>query len=391
MLIDYKSKDDEFEASGSRRVIWGTPLILIVFFVWAGWAELTEVTRAPGTVIPSSRTQVVQTQDGGVLETMEVSEGDIVEPGQLLARIDRTRARANYLESRAKVAALRAKSARLSSEMEGAEPTFPALVAEYPDIRDNELILLEMRMGALNEEVHWLRVMKDLAEEELEMNRPLLISGDVSRSEVLRLQREVADLSSKISYREHGHLQEVQAELSETVQELEAVTQNLAQRKSILEQTSVYSPMRGIVKNVAITTIGGVYRAGDDVMEIVPLEDDLLVEAKVSSADIAFLVVGFPASVKIDAYDYTIYGDLNGTLEFISADTVTDDLKQNEKPYYRVRVRTSDRRFSNAPHQQLKIQPGMTAMVEIKTGERTVLEYFLKPVIKTLNESMGER
>jgi len=126
-------------------------------------------------------------------------------------------------------------------------------------------------------------------------------------------------------------------------------------------------------------------------MEIVPLEDDLLVEAKVSSANIAFLVVGFPASVKIDAYDYTIYGDLHGTLEFISADTVTDDLKKNGEPYYRVRVRTSDRRFSNAPHQQLKIQPGMTAMVEIKTGERTVLEYFLKPVIKTFNESMGER
>jgi adhesin transport system membrane fusion protein len=390
-MSDSDYSQDEYKNAGSRVVIWGTLLIIGAFVSWAYLAELSQITRAPGTVIPSSRTQVVQTQDGGVLEVMLVQEGDVVDPGQLLARIDRTRALAGYLEARAKVAALSARLARLTAEMNNVEPQFPALIAEYPDIRTNEMILLETRTTALEEEVHWLNVMKELAEQELGMNRPLLASGDVSRTEVLRLEREVADLSSKISYRKNRNLQEVQAELSETQQELVSVSQNLTQRKSVLDQTNVYAPMSGIVKNIAITTIGGVYRQGDEVMEIVPLEDDLLIEAKVSPVDIAFLAPGYPASVKIDAYDYTIYGDLEGTLEFISADTVTDNLKQNEEPYFRVRVRTTGRNFRNAPQQNLEIQPGMTAMVEIKTGERTVLEYFLKPVIKTLSEALGER
>ena len=390
-MSDYTHTHDDSKDSGSRFTIWGTLLIIVVFVSWAYSAKLSQVTRAPGKVIPSSRTQVVQTQDGGVLEAIEVKEGDIVEPGQLLARIDSTRAQAGYLEARAKVAALSAKLARLTAEMKGARPIFPALVNDYPDIQSNEMILLEKRTAALRDEVHWLKVMKDLAQKELEMNRPLLASGDVSRTEVLRLEREVADLSSRISHRENRNLQEVQAELSETQQELESFTQNLSQRKSVLDQTEVYAPMRGIVKNVSITTIGGVYRQGDEVMEIVPLEDDLLIEAKVSPVDIAFLALDYPASVKIDAYDYTIYGDLEGTLEFISADTVTDDLKHNEEPYFRVRVRTSGRSFRNAPEQNLEIQPGMTATVEIKTGERTVLEYFLKPVIKTMSEALSER
>lgn len=390
-MIDQSRHADEMKLSGSRTVIWGTLLVIVVFFSWAYLAELEQVTRAVGKVIPSSRTQVVQTQDGGVLEAMEVREGDTVEPGQLLARIDRTRAQANYGETLAKVASLQARIARLQAEMAGSEPVFSELVNGFDDIRSNELTLLQKRSDALSEEVRWLEVMQELAQQELDMNQPLLASGDVSRSEILRLQRQVAELSSKISQRKNGHLQEVQTQLSETVQELEALEQTLAQRKSILDQTLVYSPMRGIIKNVAITTIGGVYRAGDEVMEIVPLEDNLYVEAKVSPGDIAFLVPGFPVSVKVDAYDYTIYGDLAGTLEFISADTVTDNLKQNEEPYYRVRVRTSGRRFSNAPQQQLDIQPGMTATVEIKTGERTVMEYLLKPVIKTLSESLGER
>lgn len=390
-MSDFLHTHDDFKSTGSRVVIWGTLLIIIVFFVWAYSAKLSQVTRAPGTIIPSSRTQVVQTQDGGVLETIEVKEGDIVEPGQLLARIDSTRAQAGYLEARAKVAALSAKVARLTAEMQDSKPVFPSLVHEYHEILSNELVLLEKRNAALTAEVHWLKVMKELAQKELAMNRPLLASGDVSRTEVLRLEREVADLSSRISHRQNRHFQEVQAELSETQQELESFAQNLSQRKSVLDQTEVYAPMRGIVKNVSITTTGGVYRQGDVVMEIVPLEDDLLVEAKVSPVDIAFLTLDYPASVKIDAYDYTIYGDLEGTLEFISADTVTDNLKHNEDPYFRVRVRTNGRSFRNAPEQDLEIQPGMTATVEIMTGERTVLEYFLKPLIKTFSEAMRER
>lgn len=376
---------------GSRRVIWGILLVLAAFFSWAWWAELEEVTRAPGSVISSSRTQVVQTQDGGVLEALLVKEGDIVIPGQPLARIDRTRAEANYLEARAEVASLSATAARLRAELLDTDITFMPLLDDYADIRTSQQALLESNRQSLAEELRWLEQMQALAEEEMAMNAPLVKSGDVSRSELLRLERQVAELGSSISAARNERRQENQARLSETVQQLEAARQTLAQRRSVLAQTEIYSPMRGVIKNIAITTLGGVYRAGDEVMEIVPLEDNLLVEAKVSPRDIGFLSTGYPATVKIDAYDYTIYGDLSGELVFISADTVTDEQSQDQAPYYRVRVRTDGRAFSASPEQPLDIQPGMTATVEIKTGERTVLEYLTKPVIKTLSESLGER
>jgi adhesin transport system membrane fusion protein len=149
--------------------------------------------------------------------------------------------------------------------------------------------------------------------------------------------------------------------------------------------------MRGVVKNVRITTQGGVIRAGEEVMQIVPLEDDLLIEAKVSPSDIAFISIGMNASVKIDAYDSTIYGDLPGTLIFLSADTLSENLKENEKPYYRTRVRTTGRQFSGRPDAEIDILPGMTATIELKTGRKTVLHYLLKPIVKTLSESLGER
>lgn len=375
----------------SRRVIWGVLLVLAAFFSWAWWAELDEVTRAPGTVIASSRTQVVQTQDGGVLEALLVKEGDIVTPGQLLARIDRTRAEANYLEARAEVASLSATSARLRAELLDTDITFTPLLADYAEIRKSQQALLESSRQALAEELRWLEQMQALAEEEMAMNEPLVESGDVSRSELLRLERQVAELGSSISAARNERRQENQSRLSETVQQLESARQTLAQRSSVLAQTEIYSPMRGVVKDIAITTLGGVYRAGDEVMEIVPLEDNLLIEAKVTPRDIGFLSTGYPATIKIDAYDYTIYGDLSGELVFISADTITDEQSQDQAPYYRIRVRTDGRTFSAAPAQQLDIQPGMTATVEIKTGQRTVLEYLTKPVIKTLSESLGER
>lgn len=382
---------NETKTGGSRRVIWATLLALVVFVTWAWFAELNEVTRAPGTVVASSRTQVVQSQDGGVLEELLVREGSVVEKGELLARIDRTRATANYLEARAKVASLSATSARLRAEMLDAPIVFNDVLDDYPEMRASQLASLKSNRLALREQLRWMEVMWGLAREELVMNKPLVDSGDVSRVEVLRLERQVAELASNMANTRNEYRQESQARLSEVVQELESARQQVAQRKNVLDQTSVHAPMRGVVKNIKVTTVGGVYRAGDEVMEIVPLEDDLLIEAKVSPRDIAFLVPGYDATVKIDAYDYTIYGDLPAKLVFISADTVTDDLKQNEEAYYRVRVRTSGRQFSAAPEQTLDIQPGMTATVEIKTGRRSVMEYLTKPVIKTLSESLGER
>ncbi|WP_052501634.1 HlyD family efflux transporter periplasmic adaptor subunit [Thiomicrospira microaerophila] len=387
----YQSDRAEHQFSGSRRVIYMTFLVLASFVTWAYFAELEEVVRAPGKVVSDSRTQVVQSQDGGRLDALLVREGDVVEAGQLLARVDRVRLEASFLETRAKAAGLSATAARLEAEMLEKPVIFPRIVNEYPRLKESQLVLMRKRKQAISEDIHWLERVRSLAEEEWKMNLPLMEAGDVSRNEVLRLERQVAELSSQIVTKRNGYFQEVQAELSRTLEELESVNQLMVQRQSMLEQTDLFAPMRGVVKNLQITTMGGVIRAGDEVMHIVPLEETLFIEAKASPRDIAFLELGYPVAVKVDAYDYTIYGDLPGRLVFISADTVKENERSDEEAFYRIRVRTEGRVFSATPDRELDILPGMTATVEIKTGQRTVMQYLLKPIVKTLSESMGER
>jgi membrane fusion protein, adhesin transport system len=379
------------ELRSSRLVLSVTAMILVVALTWAYFAKIDEVTRAPGTVISSSRTQIIQSQDGGTLEALYVKEGDVVEMGKILATIDQTRVQASFLETRAKAAGLAATSARLRAEVFGGNPSFTKETEDYPDFRANQLELFKKRQSSMNEELGALKSMKKLVEEELAMNIPLVASGDVSRTEILRLQRQVADIQSQITNKNNKYFQDSQAELNKSEEELAAVTQMMAQRKNLLDQTELRSPMRGIVKNVRITTQGGVIRASEEVMQIVPLEDDLLVEAKVPPSQIAFIRLGMPANIKIDAYDYTIYGALPGTLVFISADTLSENLQQGEQPYYRARIRANSKNLNVTGKGAIEISPGMTASVEIKTGRRTVLNYIIKPVIKTINESLGER
>lgn len=376
---------------GSRWVMWVTFLSIGLFVAWAWHAELDQVTRAPGSVIASSRTQLIQSQDGGTLEEMLVREGDKVEAGQLLARIERTRAESAFLETRAKAAALSASLARLQAEVFGGLPRYAAELKDYPEFSRSQNDLLRKRRAALDEDLTAIRRMKALVEEELSLNLPLVQSGDVSRTEVLRLQRQVADMQAQMTNKRNKYFQDAQAEFNKTQEELAGVQQILAQRRNQLEQTELRAPLRGVVKNVRITTHGGVIRPGEEVMQIVPLEDDLVIEAKVSPADIAFLTLGLDATVKIDAYDYTVYGGLPGKLIFISADTLSENLRQGEDPYYRVQVRTTSREFSKRAQSVLEIQPGMTATIEVKTGRKTVLEYLAKPIVKTIGESLGER
>lgn len=377
--------------TSSRVILWVSFAAVAVFVVWAYFAELDQITRAPGSVISSSRTQIIQSQEGGTLESLKVKEGDIVEAGQVLAELERTRTQAAFLETRAKAAALAATMARLQAEVFGGQPRFPRELGDYPDFQKNQLSLLSKRRAALNEEIAAIESMLGLVKQELAMNQPLVKSGDVSQTEVLRLQRQVADMRAQITNKRNKYFQDAQAEYSKVQEELTGVQQMLSQRKNQLDQTELKAPLRGVVKNIRITTQGGVIRPGEEVMQIVPLEDDLVIEAKVPPSDIAFLKIGLDATIKIDAYDYTVYGSLPGKLVFISADTLSEDLKQGEQPYYRVRVRTTVREFSARPGQQLEIQPGMTASVDIKTGRNTVLQYLTKPLIKTLSESLGER
>ncbi len=378
------------ETRGSL-VIWISLLALLCFFVWASQAELEQITRAPGQIIASGRTQVIQASDGGVLQELLVKEGDTVERGQVLALLDRQKLRAAYQETRSRELALRVTVARLQAELVGSEPTFPAETEGYPQFRANQIALLQKRRASINEETASLRKLLELAQRELAMTTPLVNTGDVSQADVLKLERQVADLQAQITNRQNKYMQDTQADLSRAAEELAGVQQMLAQRADLLSRTELRAPMRGVVKNIRMTTIGGTLKPTEELMQIVPIENELLVEARIRPTDIAFIHTGQTASVKIDAYDYTLYGWLEGKVSYLSPDTLTEDLKQGEQAYYRMQVRADDKRFAKQAKAAIQLQPGMTVTVEVKTGKNTVLRYLAKPIVKTMREAMVEK
>jgi len=374
-----------------RLVVWTSALSLGCFLVWAHWARLDQITRASGQVIASARNQVIQVMEGGVLVELPVREGVRVKRGQVLARFDSAKAEAAHRESLARAAGLRATIARLNAEIFGGTPRFPTELQAYPEFRASQLALFAKRQSALREEIASLERVEALIREELELNLPLVKTGDVARADVIRLQRQMVDVRSQITNRRNKYLQDCQAELVKAEEDLAGIEQIVAQRREQLSLAEITAPMDGIVRNVRLTTIGGVARPGDEIMQIVPGDDELLVEAKVRPADIAFLKTGLSASVKFDAYDYSIYGALEGRVAYISPDTLSEAVQGVEQPYYRLQVRTSGSGLRDRQGQPIQIQPGMTAMVEIRTGDRTVLEYLTKPITKTLSAAMGER
>lgn len=379
------------ELKQTRWVLRVTALAFFTFLLWSYISEIDQVARAPGVIIPSSKIQIIQSKDGGVLKALPVGAGDEVDKGQVIARFDQTDAQADYQEALAKVAALGASMARLSAEIFGLEPRFPESSIAYPQFVKSQLALYEKRKAAQSEEIASLEGILILVREEIAMNEPLVAQGDVSRTEILRLKRQEAELVAEITNTRNKYFQDAQAEYNQTEEELESVRQALVQRQRQLRQKTLNAPVRGIVKNISVTTEGGVIRPGENVMEIVPIEDDFVIEAKLSPADIGFVSLGQSAAVKVDAFDYTVYGDLTGTLTYISADTLEEQSPQGNIPYYRIHVRTQGKQFTGKPNDDLQILPGMTTTVEIKTGKNTVLNYLLKPIAKTLVESMGER
>jgi adhesin transport system membrane fusion protein len=389
-ILSYNQPQGE-SAFMLRMGVWGSIMVVGLFLTWAYYAEIDQITRAQGQIIPSSRTQIIQAPDGGVIEKLLVREGAEVDRGELLVRFDQTKAEASYREAEFKVAGLSATVARLRSEVFGGEPIFKPETMDFPEFRQNQTDLLRKRRESLESEIRAIERMKVLAQRELDMTKPLLKTGDVSMAEVLRLERLVAEQEGQITNRTNKYQQDSQSELNKLEEELAGAKESLIQRKNLLDNTELRAPVNGTVKNVRVTTRGGVLRPGDELMQIVPVDDALIVEAKVKPSDVAFLKPDQDVVIKIDAYDYTIYGSLEGKLTYISADTLNEDVKQGEQAYYRVQVKTESPRFNRRPNENLQLQPGMTATIEIKTGGNTVLKYLLKPVIKTLNESLGER
>lgn len=377
--------------SSKSKVIRYISISVAILLLWAAFSEIEQSTRATGQVIPIARSQIVQSFDGGVLRELLVKEGEIIEKDQVLARLDKTRFESSYLETRAKVAALAGIVSRLRSEVYGDKLKFDPILEDYPEFIRNQKILYEKRKKAISDELKALRTQEALTITELNMTEPLLKTGDVSKVEVIRLQRQLNDIQSQIANKSNKYFQDAQAELTKSEEELTGFQEILTQKKEQLDRVELRSPMAGTVKNIRITTLGGVIKPGEEVLQVVPDGDNLMIETKVRPADIAFIKPGLTAIVKIDAYDSSIYGSLEGKVTFISPDTLTEDNKNSDQNYYRVQIQTQGKTFSGKPKKELEIQPGMTANVEIITGKNTVLKYLLKPVIKTFQESLTER
>lgn len=373
------------------RLILATSVVVLGAVVWAANAPLDQITRGSGQVIASSHTQIIQAADGGVIQVLKVREGDKVKRGQLLAALDSIKTESAVKESAARAAALRANIARLKAEVFGGRPNFGPELAAYPEFLDNQRTLFIKRQAAINEEVAALKSSLALVNSELQMNLPLLKTGDVSRADVLRLQRQVADLTGQITNRKNKYLQDSQTELSKAEEELAGVMQILAQRQEQLDNTRLQAPVDGVIKNVRLTTPGAVLKPGEELLSIVPLGDELIVETKIKPADVAYLKPGLEASVKFDAWDYSIHGSFKGHVSYISADTLSEETRQGEQTYYRVKVALPSQSLVSHKGNTIELQPGMTAQVDIKTGTQTVLQYLTKPITKTVSESMGER
>lgn len=385
------ARTEPVENRRSSALMWATLSLLAVLIGWSAFAQLEEQVRSPGTVIASSRSQVVQAVDGGTVLDLRVKEGDIVKAGDMLAVLDPTRFEASSGEIEAKVAALRATIQRLSAELDGHPLVFSADVQGYPDVIATQQNLYARRRQSLSEDLAALGRSLSLAQEELKSLENLAYTGDAATSEVLRSRRQVNELRGQMVNKRNAYRQESQTELAKAEAELAQTTEVLTQRQQALNATQIKAPMSGTIKNVRFTTKGAVLRPGDELLQIVPSDDQLIIEAKVRPADVAFLRNDLSANVKLDAYDYTIYGNLPGTVIYISPDTLEENVQKGEQPYYRVHIRLMPFDPANPRHQAMDIRPGMTATTEIITGQKSVMNYLLKPLRRGVDAALHER
>jgi len=378
--------------SGARVIMWLIILVVAAMAVWAHFAMLDEVAVGEGKVTPSSKSVKIQSLDGGILSELFVHEGSIVKVDEKLATLDPEMAKSSVGEARARIAILRAKAARLKAEMDNsATVNFSAdLRAQAdPDVLEREVATFRTNRAAFQASVSNLETELGLAQQELKTVEPYVASGAANEIEVLRLRQKVADLNTRLSAARNQYYVALKDEYGKTTGELDPLLQVELGRADKLNRTVMRSPAHGIVKDIATTTIGGVISPGGLLMEIVPLEDQLLVEAKISPRDIAFIHPGQEANVKITAYDSSIYGTLEGTVESISPDTITDDVDRRIQ-YYRVYVRTQRAYLQTEDGKHHDIMPGMVASAEIRTGKKTVYDYLIQPLNRAA-EALRER
>jgi len=381
---------------------------LLLFLTWASLSDMNQTVRSNGQIIAVARNQIIQAADGGVLKQLLVSEGQQVRAGQTLANLETTRSEASYLEIKAKLNALQAGLARAKAESSGETLKFQNDSDSHKDFNaGQQQAYLQKRQG-LDDELKILNAGLQLSQEELQMSQSLLKSGDVSQLEFMRAQRQVHETQARIGNVKQKYFQEAKQDVIRYGEEISAHQFKLNERKSLLDHSTLISPVDGIVKVLRINTVGGVLRAGDELMHISPTSGGYIFEAKINPSDIGELRLGLPVSLKFDAFDYSVYGMLQGTLSYISSDTLTESGPNGAmQTYYRVQVQINpalpitqsnkDKPWffqTNPSVNSLslnELKPGMTATLDIQTRSRTLLQYLTKPIEKAFSGALHER
>ncbi|KAF0176208.1 MAG: membrane fusion protein LapC [Rhodobacteraceae bacterium] len=378
---------------GPSRTIWMIILVAVVFVAWASVAWVDEIVRAQGEVVSSSRPQIIQNLEGGILAELNVAEGDIVEPGQTLARLYGTQYQAAVDELSDQIATLDIRRLRLEAEING-EPGFDvpdSIANRVPEVVASEKALLTARQSEFNARVEGAQAVLEQTSKELDLLEKMFKQDIAPLIEVTRARKANSDAKNKLSEARNTTEMERATEYSKTEAELASLRQKLKMAQDQLSRTLLVAPMRGVVNKLSITTIGGVVRPGEEILQIIPLDEALFIEARVKPRDIASVREGLSATVKLSAYDYTIYGSLKAKVTFISADTFKDERSRNPDgdPHYKVTLAVDRSQFTER-QKGLEIRPGMQADVELETGGKTILTYLTKPLYKS-NEALRER
>jgi adhesin transport system membrane fusion protein len=390
--LDY---EDELvgRSRGPSLVIWAISATLVIFLLWAAFAWVDEIVRAPGQVVSSSRPQIIQNLEGGILAELNVAEGDIVEEGQILARLYGTQYQATVDELDDQIAALDIRRLRLEAEMEGkAEFDLPPdLEARVPAIAASERALLSARLTEYQARVDGAGAVAEQTAKELELVQRMFDREIAPLIELTRAKKAHSDAKNKLSEAITTTEKERATDYSKTQGELASLRQQRKLSQDQLSRTTLLAPLRGVVNKLSVTTIGGVVRPGEEILQIIPLDEELFVEAKVKPRDIAAVRMGQTATVKLSAYDYMIFGSLKGTVTFVSADTFKDEHARNPdaETHYKVTLAVDRGQFTER-QKSLEIRPGMQAEVELQTGGKTILTYLTKPLYKA-NEALRER
>ena len=366
---------------------------LAAFIGWAYFFEIEQSVRVQGQIIASARTQVIQTADGGILAQLLVKEGSVVHKGQLLAVLERDRVNANFEEARSSVAALEAALIRARAESLDQVPIFDEKFKDYPDFVALQMRLFKQRQRSLEDKTNTFQHSLAIVKEELAMNQALFKAGDISRLEIMRGRRQVNELKGEISQLDNAFMQDIRKEISTLTTELHTSRFKLQERANIQSHTQLKAPVDGVVKYLKLNTLGGVLRPGDELLQISPTQSEMLIEVKVNPVDIGFLKTGMPVKIKLDAFDPSIYGSIDGVLNYISSDTLTQPSNSgSSSTYYFAKIKVDPDYQHNSKHfSNIDLKPGMTASVDIKTNTRTVLKYLAKPVYRAFSGALAEK